>query len=156
VSDDSDTPQDICPTSERVDGPWHSWRFDGDDPRVICAYCGEMRDALTGNVIRSGHSEQEARPSNRCICDPLRGITCATHAEQARAAAAGTPVVDETAARDAGWVRLAEVLDALRDEAAYETFADTHAREDDGWWVDRVDRERIAQFLAERFGREAM
>lgn len=52
-----------------------------------------------------------------CICDPLRGITCAPHAEQARAASQGRPMVDETAARAAGWVPLAEVLEALRDEA---------------------------------------
>lgn len=43
-----------CTKSQRVDGPWHSWRFDGDDPYVICHYCGEMQDALTGRVIRSG------------------------------------------------------------------------------------------------------
>lgn len=45
---------DECPFSERVDGKWHSWRFDGDDPRIICHYCGEMRDALTGAVITPG------------------------------------------------------------------------------------------------------
>ena len=43
-----------CPLSERVDGPLHSWRFDGDDPYVECVYCGEYRDARTGWVIRHG------------------------------------------------------------------------------------------------------
>ena len=41
-----------CPKSLRVDGPWHSWRFDGDGPYVECALCGEYRDALTGRVLR--------------------------------------------------------------------------------------------------------
>lgn len=36
----------VCPYSERVDGLKHSWKFDGDDPNVICHYCGE--------VVRSG------------------------------------------------------------------------------------------------------
>ena len=43
-----------CPLSERVDGKKHSWRFDGDDPYTICHYCGEIRDALTGRVIKEG------------------------------------------------------------------------------------------------------
>jgi hypothetical protein len=139
VSEDTDTTQDICPTSERVDGPRHSWRFDGDDPRIICVYCGEMRDALTGNIIRSGHGEPAWR-SSKCICDPMRGITCAGHAEQARAAREGRPMVDETAARAAGWVPLAEVLEALREMDPVEAaLAGQHAWED------------AARILAERF-----
>lgn len=47
-------PEDECPFSKRVDGPWHSWRWDGDDPRIICHYCDEMRDALSGRVIVPG------------------------------------------------------------------------------------------------------
>lgn len=43
-----------CPLSQRVDGKKHSWRFDGDDPYVICVYCDEMQDALNGRVIREG------------------------------------------------------------------------------------------------------
>lgn len=30
----------------------HSWRFDGDDPYIICHYCGQMRDALTGRILK--------------------------------------------------------------------------------------------------------
>lgn len=45
-----------CPFSERVDGPLHSWRFDGDDPHVVCVYCDQMQDALTGRVIRKGRT----------------------------------------------------------------------------------------------------
>jgi hypothetical protein len=75
-----------------------------------------------------------------CICDPLRGVTCAAHAEQARAAAASTPMVDEPAARAAGWVPLAEVLDAL-DEY------------DHDW--DSPGARDVRGFLAERFGRTA-
>jgi hypothetical protein len=41
-----------CPKSERVDGPLHSWRFEGDDPRIVCVFCGEVRDALTGEILR--------------------------------------------------------------------------------------------------------
>jgi hypothetical protein len=43
-----------CPKSQRVDGLFHSFRWDGDDPRVICVYCGEVRDALSGCVIQEG------------------------------------------------------------------------------------------------------
>lgn len=42
---------DECPKSERVDGPFHSWQFDGDDPYIVCAFCGERRDALTGKRV---------------------------------------------------------------------------------------------------------
>lgn len=44
---------EICPKSRRVNES-HSWAFDGDDPYVKCHYCGEIRDALTGRVVRSG------------------------------------------------------------------------------------------------------
>jgi hypothetical protein len=47
---------DECPSPGRVDGPKHSWRFDGDDPYIICAFCDEMRDALSGRVIRVGRA----------------------------------------------------------------------------------------------------
>lgn len=42
---------DECPRSQRVDGPWHSWQFDGDAPYIVCGYCGERRDAISGRVI---------------------------------------------------------------------------------------------------------
>ena len=38
---------DLCPSSRRSDGQ-HSWRFDCDNPYIICVFCDEMRDALTG------------------------------------------------------------------------------------------------------------
>ena len=41
----------MCPQSKREDGK-HGWVFDGDDPYIICAFCDEMRDALTDRVIR--------------------------------------------------------------------------------------------------------
>lgn len=44
----------VCPHPIRVDGPEHSWVFDGDDPYIVCAGCDEMRDALTGRVVRRG------------------------------------------------------------------------------------------------------
>lgn len=40
-----------CSASQRVDKATHSWRFDGDDPYVICDWCGEMRDAVSGILI---------------------------------------------------------------------------------------------------------
>jgi len=43
---------DTCPKSKRVDGPKHSWKFDGDDPYIICMFCGQVRDALTGRILR--------------------------------------------------------------------------------------------------------
>lgn len=39
-----------CISSGRPDHR-HAWRFDGDDPYVLCDYCGERRDALTGRLI---------------------------------------------------------------------------------------------------------
>ena len=42
----------ICLHSGRVDGPYHSWRFDGDDPLIICVFCDETRDAQSGREIR--------------------------------------------------------------------------------------------------------
>ena len=37
-----------CPIP--LDGK-HSWRFDGDDPYIVCHWCGERRDALTGRPL---------------------------------------------------------------------------------------------------------
>jgi hypothetical protein len=37
--------------SQRSDGA-HSWEFDGDDPYIRCAFCGELRDALSGQELR--------------------------------------------------------------------------------------------------------
>lgn len=48
----SDT-DDKCPQSQRADGK-HAWHFDGDDPYVICSWCGRMQDAITGTVIKPG------------------------------------------------------------------------------------------------------
>ena len=43
-----------CESSRREDGR-HSWVFDGDDPRIICAFCGEMRDALSDRVLTGSY-----------------------------------------------------------------------------------------------------
>lgn len=48
-----------CPNPIRVDGPEHSWKWDGDDPRVECVGCGELRDAHSGRVYRTGASSTE-------------------------------------------------------------------------------------------------
>jgi hypothetical protein len=32
----------------------HHFRFDGDDPYIVCDHCWEMRDAITGRVIKEG------------------------------------------------------------------------------------------------------
>lgn len=56
---------DVCPKSRRVDGPLHSWRFDGDDPRIICAFCDEMRDAQSGAVIRPAREDETPEGSDR-------------------------------------------------------------------------------------------
>jgi hypothetical protein len=46
-------PQAACPLSDHPEGE-HSWRFDGDDPYIVCVYCGELQDALTGRIITAG------------------------------------------------------------------------------------------------------
>jgi hypothetical protein len=55
----TDVVSEHCPLSKRVDGQRHSWRFDGDDPRVVCVFCGEVRDALTGQVIQAGRASDD-------------------------------------------------------------------------------------------------
>jgi hypothetical protein len=89
-----------------------------------------------------------------CICDPMIGVTCAMHAEQSRAAAQGRPMVDEFAARAAGWVPLADVLDALRDEDAYHRWrkALTGVRPE---YPSLTTRHHLADYLAERFRKTA-
>ena len=44
--------EDHCEPSKRVDGKKHSWKFDGDDPYIICHYCGQTRDAINGRIIK--------------------------------------------------------------------------------------------------------
>lgn len=44
-----------CLLSKRADGA-HEWGFDGDDPYIVCAWCRELRDALSGRVIRAGRA----------------------------------------------------------------------------------------------------
>lgn len=42
----------LCPQSKRLDQK-HSWQFDGDDPYIVCFYCGVRHDALTGRKVES-------------------------------------------------------------------------------------------------------
>jgi hypothetical protein len=45
----------LCPLSRRTDKPdQHSWRFDGDDPRIFCVFCGQVRDADFGTILFPG------------------------------------------------------------------------------------------------------
>lgn len=46
-----------CIASGRPDHK-HAWRFDGDDPYVLCDYCGERRDAITGRLIAPPERKQ--------------------------------------------------------------------------------------------------
>lgn len=41
-----------CRSSKHSDGASHGWLFWGDDPYIKCEWCGEIRDALTGRVIK--------------------------------------------------------------------------------------------------------
>jgi len=49
-----DTTIDACRLSQRVYGKIHTWEFDGDDPYIICHWCGEVRDAISGRTIKQG------------------------------------------------------------------------------------------------------
>jgi hypothetical protein len=42
---------DVCRKSRRVDGPYHSTRWDGDDPYTVCVFCGQVRDAVSGRIV---------------------------------------------------------------------------------------------------------
>lgn len=55
--------KDVCSQTEHVDGKSHGWMFDGDDPYVVCSWCKERRDAISGRVIH------EHVPSVRDISD---------------------------------------------------------------------------------------
>lgn len=49
VIHDSET----CAMSERADRH-HSWSLLGGEPYIVCHFCGELRDVLTGRTIRKG------------------------------------------------------------------------------------------------------
>lgn len=54
-----------CPSSQRVDDPTlHSTRFDGDDPYTICVYCGETRDAQSGQIVKPANGSSGAGESD--------------------------------------------------------------------------------------------
>lgn len=54
---------DACLESRRADGK-HSWKFDGDDPYVVCVFCKEARDALTGRPVAAPVVEPEQSTRN--------------------------------------------------------------------------------------------
>ena len=43
--------------------PLHDWRWDGDNPVLVCARCGEYRDALTGQTIIAGVRRDQQEPA---------------------------------------------------------------------------------------------
>lgn len=45
-----------CELSQRVDGKAHSWKWASDGPYIVCHYCGELRDALSGRVLDQPNS----------------------------------------------------------------------------------------------------
>lgn len=65
---------DECPLSQRVDGPLHSWQFDGDDPYVVCVYCDQMQNALTGRVLREGRVEPRAESDTCPACGRIIAV----------------------------------------------------------------------------------
>lgn len=52
---------DFCAQSER-EGSKHSWVFDGDDPYVVCTFCEEYRDAISGRVVKPSPYRATPRP----------------------------------------------------------------------------------------------
>ena len=47
-----------CPKSGRADLN-HSWRWDGDESRIICVYCAEVRDGLTGRALAPSQDSEQ-------------------------------------------------------------------------------------------------
>lgn len=45
------TQEDVCTKTKHIDGKSHGWRYDGDDPYIICDWCKEVRDAVSGRKI---------------------------------------------------------------------------------------------------------
>lgn len=43
---------DVCSHTKHVDGKSHGWCFDGDDPYIVCHWCKEVRDAVSGRRIK--------------------------------------------------------------------------------------------------------
>jgi hypothetical protein len=65
-----------CPRSKRTDGR-HGFRFDGDDPYVICDWCGLIQDALTGREV------PRQRGPVSCFARDKEGRGCLRHAYHA-------------------------------------------------------------------------
>jgi hypothetical protein len=42
-----------CPKTQHRDGESHGWRFDLDNPYIVCDWCGQWRDAISGCVLVS-------------------------------------------------------------------------------------------------------
>ena len=36
--------------------PFHDWRWDGDDPYVVCRRCNRIEDARTRHVVQEGRA----------------------------------------------------------------------------------------------------
>ncbi|ROS28892.1 hypothetical protein EDF22_0623 [Rathayibacter sp. PhB127] len=64
---------DFCSTPVRIDGPQHSWSFDGDDPRIVCLGCGGMRDAISGRVLSVPPPPEEPATARECGNDSHHG-----------------------------------------------------------------------------------
>ncbi|TDX78703.1 hypothetical protein EDF35_1917 [Rathayibacter sp. PhB151] len=64
---------DVCSRPIRVDNRKHSWRFDSDDPRILCLGCGEMRDAISGRVLSVPSAPAEPDTARECGDDNHHG-----------------------------------------------------------------------------------
>lgn len=50
---------DVCLQPLREHDTSHSWSFDGDDPYIVCHGCEEVRDAVSGEVMKRGVAHVE-------------------------------------------------------------------------------------------------
>ncbi len=64
---------DTCPHTKHVDGKSHGWLFDGDDPYIVCDWCKERRDAITGCVIHPHVPSVADIPSDELLKRAVRG-----------------------------------------------------------------------------------
>lgn len=69
MSDAGQKPE--CSKSEREDKK-HSWHFDGDDPYVICYYCGKRQDAISGKPIET-RTTHPVEVTDKSVGSPLDG-----------------------------------------------------------------------------------
>src|SRR5690625_4282539 len=68
----------------------HDYRWDGDDPYVVCARCGERRDALTASRVLDYHRRAETTTAHECDSGDFDRTICGCGAMHSYCTGCGT------------------------------------------------------------------